>query len=82
VIGTQILTAGGSATTISGTTLLLGVGETEVVYSESSTTHLGSIMQSFIAPAQYAGGASKGIETGFWRAVRIAVVLSTLMIWV
>jgi hypothetical protein len=82
VVGTQTLTAGGSAITESGSSISLGAGATEVIYGGTSTTHLGSIIQSFMgAPAQYTGAAVKGVEDGILKGVCMAVVFSALMVW-
>jgi large exoprotein involved in heme utilization and adhesion len=69
-VGTQNLTAGGPAITVSGSTISLGPGVTAIVYGGSSTTNLGSVIQSFIgAPPQYTGAAVKGVALGELRVM-------------
>jgi hypothetical protein len=82
VVGTQTLTAGGSAITVSGTTISLGPGGTAVVYGGTSTTHLGSVIQSFIgAPPEYTGAAVKEVGLDGTRGAWMAV-FAALMFWV
>lgn len=85
VIRTQTLTAGGLAITISGKTISLATGATEIIYGGTSTTHLGSVIQSSksvtTAPAQYTSGADRVVEMGMARAVCIAVAFSALIAW-
>jgi hypothetical protein len=79
IVGTQTLTAGGSALTVSGSTISLGPETTEVIYGGTSTTHLGSIIQSFVgAPPQYTGAAVKGAELGGSRFAWMAVLFAVL----
>jgi hypothetical protein len=75
-VGTQTLAAGGPAITVSGSTISLGPGATAVVYSGTSTTNLGSVIQSFVgAPPQYTGAAVKGVALDGLRALWIAGLL-------
>lgn len=79
-MGTQTLAAGGPAITVSGSTISLGPGATAVVYSGTSTTNLGSVIQSFVgAPPQYTGAAVKGVALCGLRVVWIAGLLALMV---
>jgi hypothetical protein len=79
-VGTQTLAAGGPAITVSGSTFSLGPGATSIVYGGTSTTNLGSVIQSFVgAPPQYTGAAVKGVAFDGLRAVWIAGLLGLMI---
>jgi uncharacterized Zn-binding protein involved in type VI secretion len=80
VLGSQTLTAGGSAITVSGSTISLGPEATAIVYSGSSTTNLGSVIQSSVgAPPQYTGAAVKGVALGRLRVLWIAGLVALMV---
>lgn len=79
MVGTETLTAGGSAITEAGTTFSLGPGDTQVVVGGTSTTELGSVVES--APPEFTGAAVKGAEPGGLRGVWMAIAFSALVVW-
>ncbi|KAH8672859.1 hypothetical protein BGZ60DRAFT_405728 [Tricladium varicosporioides] len=90
VIGTQTLTPGGSAVTISGTPISIGPGMTQGVVG-GTTTSLRVIIDSFLTtanapsntptPAQYTGGVDQGIRGFSTRRAFAGLVMSLFMMW-
>jgi len=64
VIGTQTLAASGPAITVSGTTISLAPEATEIIYEGTSTTRLGSSIQSSVGVTAQLGNIIQSSASG------------------